>query len=67
MANAETSFLVGKVGGRVTVEQAYASARRAGLCLLATVKAELGDLRKVKRYREGPRHGQRHAGFQGPH
>ena len=41
--------LSGKVGGRVTTEQAYASARRAGLCLLATVKAELGDLRKVKR------------------
>jgi len=42
-------FLTGKVGSRVTVEQAYASARRAGLCLMATLKAELGDLRKVKR------------------
>ena len=42
-------FLVGKVGGTVTVEQAYASARLAGLCLLATLKAELGDLRRVKR------------------
>ena len=42
-------FLTGKVGGKVTIEQAYASARRTGLCLLATVKAEVGDLRKVKR------------------
>jgi uncharacterized protein (TIGR02246 family) len=42
-------FLVGKVGGGVTVDQAYASARNVGLCLLATLKAELGDLRKVKR------------------
>ena len=33
----------------MTTEQAYASARRTGLCLLASVKAELGDLRKVKR------------------
>lgn len=41
--------LTGKVGGTVTTEQAYASARRVGLCLLATVKAELGDLSKVKR------------------
>jgi enamine deaminase RidA (YjgF/YER057c/UK114 family) len=41
--------LSGKVGGRVSTEKAYASARRAGLCLLATVKAELGDLSKVKR------------------
>ena len=31
-------FLTGKVGGKVTVEQAYGSARRTGLCLLATVK-----------------------------
>ena len=40
-------FLTGKVGGKVTIEQAYASARRTGLCLLATVKAEVGDLRKL--------------------
>jgi enamine deaminase RidA (YjgF/YER057c/UK114 family) len=43
------NFLTGKVGGGVTIEQAYASARHTGLCLLATLKAELGDLRKVKR------------------
>lgn len=42
-------FLAGKVGGGVTVDQAYASARNVGLCLLATLKAELGDLRKVTR------------------
>jgi enamine deaminase RidA (YjgF/YER057c/UK114 family) len=42
-------YLAGKVGGGVTVEQAYASAKNVGLCLLATLKAELGDLRKVKR------------------
>jgi hypothetical protein len=45
----DKGFLTGKVGGTVTTEQAYASARRVGLCLLATVKDELGDLKKVKR------------------
>lgn len=43
------SNLAGKVGGGVTFDQAHASAKRVGLCLLATLKAELGDLRKVKR------------------
>ena len=42
------SFLAGKAGGTVTLEQARASARRVGLCLLATLKSELGDLLKVK-------------------
>jgi enamine deaminase RidA (YjgF/YER057c/UK114 family) len=41
--------LVGKVGDDVTLDMAYASARGVGLCLLATLKAEIGDLRKVTR------------------
>ena len=41
--------LTGKVGRDVTVDSAYASARRVGLCLLSSLKAEIGDLRKVKR------------------
>jgi enamine deaminase RidA (YjgF/YER057c/UK114 family) len=44
-ANAVT----GKAGGGVSVDSAYASARRVGLCLLTSLKAEIGDLRKVKR------------------
>jgi enamine deaminase RidA (YjgF/YER057c/UK114 family) len=48
-AECGNTFLTGKVGSDVTLEQAYATARRVGLCLLATLKAELGDLRKVKR------------------
>ena len=43
------TFTAGKVGRDVTVDSAYASARRVGLCLLSSVKAELGDLRKVRR------------------
>ena len=33
----------------VTVDSAYVSARRTALCLLSTLKAELGDIRKVRR------------------
>ncbi len=41
--------LKGKVGAGVSVDSAYASARRVGLCLLSSLKAEIGDLRKVTR------------------
>lgn len=43
------SPLRGKVGADVGVDSAYASARRVGLCLLASLKAEIGDLRRVAR------------------
>ena len=39
----------GKVGRDFTVEQAYAHARETGLSLIAVMKAELGDLDRVKR------------------
>jgi enamine deaminase RidA (YjgF/YER057c/UK114 family) len=39
----------GKVGQERTVEEGYEAARQTALCLLATVKAEVGDLNKVKR------------------
>ncbi|MFO1038318.1 MAG: RidA family protein [Geminicoccaceae bacterium] len=39
----------GKVGGGVSIEEAYAHARLTGLQLIAAMKAELGDLDKVKR------------------
>jgi ketosteroid isomerase-like protein len=41
--------LTGKVGKDVSLENASASARRVGLCLLSTLKAELGDLQRVVR------------------
>ena len=40
---------VGKVGRDLTVEQAYVHARETGLNLIAVMKAELGDLDRVKR------------------
>lgn len=39
----------GKVGRDLTVEQGVAAARLTALCLLATLKAELGELSRVKR------------------
>jgi enamine deaminase RidA (YjgF/YER057c/UK114 family) len=39
----------GKVGRERTVEEGYAAARQTALCLLSTVKAELGSLKKVSR------------------
>jgi enamine deaminase RidA (YjgF/YER057c/UK114 family) len=39
----------GKVGSDLTIEQGAAAARATGICLLATLKAELGSLSRVKR------------------
>jgi enamine deaminase RidA (YjgF/YER057c/UK114 family) len=39
----------GKLGESMTIEQGYEAARLTGLQLLATLKAAVGDLRKVKR------------------
>lgn len=41
---------VGKVGRDFTVEQAYQHARSTGLSLISAMKAELGDLDRVKRF-----------------
>ncbi|MGH9870342.1 MAG: RidA family protein [Candidatus Polarisedimenticolia bacterium] len=39
----------GKVGRDLTLEQGVEAARSTAICLLATLKAEVGDLRKVRR------------------
>jgi len=38
----------GQLGDELTVEQGYAAARQAGICLLATLKDAVGDLNNVK-------------------
>jgi len=45
-----TSDLAGKVGKEVTTEQGAEAAKQTGLSLLASLKAEIGDLNKVKRF-----------------
>jgi len=41
--------VTGKVGRDLTIEQGYAAAREVGLGLLATTRASLGSLDRVKR------------------
>jgi enamine deaminase RidA (YjgF/YER057c/UK114 family) len=40
-------LITGRVGGQVTVEQAYEAARATGLSMLASLERELGDLDRV--------------------
>lgn len=46
---AEGNLVVGKVGKDLKVEEGYEAAKLCGLNLCATLKANLGDLDKVKR------------------
>ena len=43
----EEPYTTGKVGSDRTVAEAYEAARLTALCLLASLKAEIGDLDKV--------------------
>jgi enamine deaminase RidA (YjgF/YER057c/UK114 family) len=40
----------GKVGVELTVEQGRRSAERVALCMLASAKAEIGDLSRIERF-----------------
>ena len=46
---ADGSYVVGKAGADMTVEQAYAAARLAGLAMLARLRLVLGSLDRVQR------------------
>ena len=43
------TYITGKVGEDLTIEQGYEAARRVAIMQIAVLKNELGDLRKVKR------------------
>ncbi len=45
----EGGYITGKVGVDLSIEQGYEAARLTGIAQLAVLKAELGDLKKVKR------------------
>jgi enamine deaminase RidA (YjgF/YER057c/UK114 family) len=47
--NSDGSLITGKLGKDLTDEEGKAAARQCGLAMLASVKAELGDLQKIKR------------------
>ncbi len=44
----DRSVVIGKLGKDLTVEEGYQAARLSAIALLATLKAEVGDLSKVK-------------------
>ena len=46
---ADGTTIAGKVGVDMTLEQGYEAAKQTGVSILSTLKAELGDLNKVKR------------------
>lgn len=46
---ADGTNITGKVGKDLTTEQGYDAAKQVGIAILSTLKAELGDLNKVKR------------------
>lgn len=48
-SKADGTYITGKVGKDLTVEQGVEAARQTGIALLSTLKAEIGDLNKVKR------------------
>ncbi len=46
---ADGEYVTGKLGSELTVEEGYNAARLVGISQLAVLKAELGNLNKVKR------------------
>ena len=46
---ADGSYVTGKIGKDLTIEQGYEAARLAAISHISILKAELGDLSKVKR------------------
>ncbi len=45
----DASLITGKLGADLTTEEGYLAARQVGLTMLATIKAQIGDLAKIKR------------------
>ena len=45
----DETYLTGKVGGELGLDEGWAAARQTGLAILATLQARLGSLNRVKR------------------
>ncbi len=48
-AKADGSYITGKLGRDLSIDEGYAAAKQTGISLLSTLKAAIGDLSKVKR------------------
>ncbi|HEA31170.1 MAG TPA: RidA family protein [Leeuwenhoekiella sp.] len=45
----DASLITGKLGADLNTEEGYQAAKQVGLTMLATIKAQIGDLGKIKR------------------
>ena len=45
----DASLIMGKLGADLNTEEGYQAARQVGLTMLSTLKAQIGDLGKIKR------------------
>ena len=43
-------YITGRLGENMTIEEGYGAARRTGINILASLKKEIGDLNKIKRF-----------------
>src|ERR1700733_8567329 len=43
------SFITGRVGDTITIEEGKLAARQVGLAILATIKENLGSINRIKR------------------
>lgn len=48
-SKADGSYITGKLGRDLSIEEGYAAAKQTGISLLSTLKSAVGDLSKVKR------------------
>ncbi|MBL0741904.1 RidA family protein [Chryseolinea lacunae] len=48
-AKADGTYMLGKLGKDLTIEQGYVAAKQTGIGVLSTLKAEIGDFNKIKR------------------
>lgn len=48
-SKADGTMMTGKIGKDATLEQGYMAARQTAISILSTLKAEIGNLNKVKR------------------
>lgn len=48
-SKADGSYITGKLGRDLSIEEGYAAAKQTGIALLSTLKSAVGDLSKVKR------------------
>lgn len=48
-AKADGSYITGKLGRDLSIEEGYAAAKQTAISLLSTLKSAVGDLSKVKR------------------